>query len=259
MIHSRSPIVPLFYEWPEVAALHGIQFQILFCDSIMVVPVLDENATAVYVEKPPGNWYEYRTGKVFSGSENVPVSMEDLPLYLRGGRIVPVYEKSSRNTIETIVTDLTLIIGVDEGGRAEGTIYLDDGITFNYQSGEFIHRRFVYEGGILRWSKAEAEREKKIPEFLNKAKVSEIKIYEHGKVTRVAGLSYLVSGEWVWKKMEESGEKAGAGGGGQGSLLVIYGVSGLCVTIVGVVVSVVIWTRRRTFKEGLNRAPLVGQ
>ena len=40
----------------------------------------------------------------------------------------------------------TLVVALDKDGSASGTIYLDDGETFDYQQGAFIHRRFNFDG-----------------------------------------------------------------------------------------------------------------
>jgi alpha-glucosidase (family GH31 glycosyl hydrolase) len=189
----------LFFEWPEVEEFHNdaAEGEVLLGDAILVVPVVKENATSIHVEKPPGIWYQWRTGKEFKESGNVPVTLDDIPLFLRGGRIVPIYPNPVNCGLDTIVTDMTLVIGVDENWKAEGWLYLDDGLTFNYTEGEFIHRRIEWNNGTLRWSKAEAQ-EKRIPSLLKKAKVTTVKIYDIYGVKTYTGLSFLVSEEWEW-------------------------------------------------------------
>jgi hypothetical protein len=103
-----------------------------------------------------------------------------------------------RTTIETIVTPLTLVIAVNEGGGAEGTLYLDDGVTFNCTIGVYLHRLAIYEQGVLNWQKVSAK-EMKIPAFLEKAIVDTIIIYSESGVNTYDGLNLSVSGEWQWK------------------------------------------------------------
>jgi alpha 1,3-glucosidase len=242
--NSRAPVVPLFYEWPEIASLHMNDHQALVGDAILVTPVTHPETqlmgAKVFVEKPPGNWYSLYNGTVFNRSGEVPVDMESIPLYLRGGRIVPMYEKPLRNTIETIVTDMTLLIGVGEDGRAEGWLYLDDGITFNYTLGVFVHRKIVYEKGRVSWSKAEAEAEKKVPDFLKSARVTKFKIYDHGQVNVVDKLEFRVVDEWEWPR--RSGQK----GLKFWQIGVIAGGAALVIGI-AIAVSVVLLRRRRGF------------
>ncbi|KAI7042213.1 hypothetical protein KC366_g4964 [Hortaea werneckii] len=40
----------------------------------------------------------------------------------------------------------TLVIVLGHSGDAEGVLYLDDGESFDFQEGAYIHRRFVYTG-----------------------------------------------------------------------------------------------------------------
>lgn len=41
----------------------------------------------------------------------------------------------------------TLVVALDEGGKAEGDLYLDDGHSFAFTKGEYLHRRCGREGG----------------------------------------------------------------------------------------------------------------
>jgi alpha-glucosidase (family GH31 glycosyl hydrolase) len=246
---NRGPVVPLFWEYPEVESFHENDHQGLLGDSVMAVPVVEEKATSVFVEKPPGYWYEWRSGRPFKASVNVSVTMEDIPLYLRGGRIVPVYDKPLNCAYDTIQTDMTLVIGVDEQGKAEGTLFLDDGITYNYTIGVFIHRRFKYENGVLRWNKEDPSGEKAIPEFLKKAKVTTLKIYTQKSAKTVRNLNYLVGGEWVWPP---SGLGESNGGGVEGWHVVA--IVGIVLGIVCVVVAILAKRRERLHDEELLAA-----
>jgi alpha 1,3-glucosidase len=194
---GRSPVVPLFYEWPEVESLHKNEFDVLVGDAILVSGIFEQGATSRFVEKPPGNWYEFRSGRPFLNSGNVSVTIDDIPLYLRGGRIVPYYAKAAENVIFTITTPLTLIIAVGEDGSAEGSLYLDDGVTYNYSLGGYLHRKFKYEKNKLEWKKADAK-EKEVPEFLRESIVDTLVLFEKSGVRRLTGLKFRVCDEWTW-------------------------------------------------------------
>jgi alpha 1,3-glucosidase len=43
----------------------------------------------------------------------------------------------------------TLVVVLDKNGQAEGTLYVDDGETFDYQRGGYLHRRFHFDGSSL--------------------------------------------------------------------------------------------------------------
>ncbi len=38
----------------------------------------------------------------------------------------------------------TLVVVISNDGKAEGTLYLDDGESFEYRDGAFIHRKFTF-------------------------------------------------------------------------------------------------------------------
>lgn len=40
-------------------------------------------------------------------------------------------------------------MALNRDGEAEGSLYIDDGETFDYQDGAFIHRHFVFEESTL--------------------------------------------------------------------------------------------------------------
>ena len=43
----------------------------------------------------------------------------------------------------------TLVVILNEDGKAEGELYVDDGESFDYKSGAHIHRRFDFSEGAL--------------------------------------------------------------------------------------------------------------
>lgn len=66
--------------------------QYLFCDTILVAPVLEEKAQTKKVCFPKGTWYELWSGNEVLGSceREVPVSLKDCPAYLKSGIVLPV-------------------------------------------------------------------------------------------------------------------------------------------------------------------------
>jgi alpha 1,3-glucosidase len=200
LTHGRSPVVPLFYEWPEIEAFHDVEHEALLGDSFLVCPVLSEGVKKVTITKPPGIWYDFVTGLSIHDGYEKPVTMFDIPVFLRGGRIVPLYCTPGQSTNATIRTPLTLMIGGDEHGEAEGVIYLDDGLTFAYESGEFIHRRFTFKNGVLS-SRKVSPQETKPPEFLRDSRVANVTVYllkpdGTTDVTRISGLNLKLVEEW---------------------------------------------------------------
>ena len=79
----------------------------------------------------------------------VNVNMEGIPVYLRGGNIVPRKERARRSTAQMHKDPFTLWIALNSSGSAKGSLYVDDGHSFAYQRGSYIHRQFSFEGSVL--------------------------------------------------------------------------------------------------------------
>jgi alpha 1,3-glucosidase len=242
---GRSPIVPLWYEWPEVEAFHDNDHEALLADAFLVVPVLDDKTTSVKIAKPPGTWYELWTGKTIKDGEEKQVTMFDIPVYLREGRIVPLYINPGDGAIATISQPLTLMIAGDENHEAEGFIYLDDGVTFAHEKGEFIHRKLTLKNGVLSSSKVDPL-EKGPPEFLKDVLIVNLTYYQvkpdgSTNVTNLSGLQLRLVDEWSF----DIGVKS-VGYGKEESLKLVVGVCvGVVVVAVCVGVGVLVVRRRR--------------
>jgi alpha 1,3-glucosidase len=82
----------------------------------------------------------------------LPVDMEAIPAFYRGGSVVARRERPRRSTGAARRDPLTLVVAVDPStGSAEGGLYLDDGSSFAFaRRGHYRHRRFAFAGGVLR-------------------------------------------------------------------------------------------------------------
>jgi alpha-glucosidase len=167
MSRTGLPIVrPLFLEFPNAARdLHPIdldaQSEFLFGPDILVAPPPYPDEVDKYeVQLPPGIWYDYWTGERIdrssavvshdaeqkkgiaapdSGARLKPViiqpSVAVLPLYVRGGSIVPV-SPLTQSTMDTPSGPLTLRVYL--GDDCKGTLYQDDGISYDFQHGQYL-------------------------------------------------------------------------------------------------------------------------
>ncbi|HKO12189.1 MAG TPA: glycoside hydrolase family 31 protein [Acidobacteriaceae bacterium] len=166
------PIVrPLFLEFPDATPdRHPIDLDLpasaefLFGPDILVAPAPFSDLTDTYsVEFPSAEWYDFWTGERVSNPEkqepeavntnpsarvplllSVKPAIEKLPVYVRGGAIVPV-QPLVQDTNETPSGPLTLRIYAGE--HCAGTVYLDDGKTMAYRRGEFLRMSSTCEVG----------------------------------------------------------------------------------------------------------------
>jgi alpha-glucosidase (family GH31 glycosyl hydrolase) len=257
--NGRGPIVPLWYEWPAVHKFHSTDIVCLLGDSILVAPVTEHEQKTVSVPKPPGVWYDFWTGREFTESQKVSVTMDDIPIYIRGGKIVPWYAHPTNTTIATIITPLTLYIAEDENGSAEGSFYLDDGTTFNATMHNiFVHRHIHYASKLLAWTQARFPVEEAgVPDVLRNAVVESLVFYGRKGVSRVTGLALAVCDVWTWRKGDSGVYRSERRTGPKSSNrigLVFFGVAAGVV----VIAAVVVLARRFKYRNaGVDSLPLV--
>ena len=141
---------PLFLEFPREEWLKANQEEFMFGPAMLVAPQVWEFTGHFRVLLPQGDWYDYRTGKLLHGGEKDadPVDVEpradELPVYVRAGSIIP-HQPLVQSTQETPQGPLEL--RVYPGADCGGSLYLDDGHTFNYKKGEYLRQSFSCSAG----------------------------------------------------------------------------------------------------------------
>ncbi|KAI4729283.1 alpha-glucosidase [Aureobasidium sp. EXF-10728] len=149
---SGKPLIqPLFFVYPEDSNTFPIEHQFFWGDSILVSPVVDDNSTSVTFYLPEDIFYDYFTYEPVRGTGDWVtrdnVDFTEITAHIRGGSILPLRQNSANTTTELRKQDFTLVIAPDLEGKAEGTLYLDEGdaieqpqtslITFSYTNGTF--------------------------------------------------------------------------------------------------------------------------
>lgn len=114
----------------------GIDFMV--GDALLVANVVTKGATTRKVYLPKGErFYDFRTREVFEGGQTIelPVGLSDIPLFLRGGTILPLAMNQLDNLARQDVTGLHIICAPDRDGSFQ--LYEDDGTTRAHETGEF--------------------------------------------------------------------------------------------------------------------------
>jgi alpha-glucosidase len=132
------PIVrPLIMEYPDDPAVENLASEWLFGNDILVSPVVISGATKQSVYIPEGTWYDYHTGKLYTGTSNVEVSVtsNNIPIFVKAGAIIPM----SSPALFTDAPEMkkTVILSSYPNGSGTCTLYDDDGITYAYEQGMF--------------------------------------------------------------------------------------------------------------------------
>ena len=135
---------PLYYDWPQEAAAYTSKSEYLFGDQMLAAPVTApaDKLSGLASEKvwlPEGSWIEWPTGKNLTGPISVErrFSIEQTPIYLRAGAIVPM-QPPMRYTGEKPVDPLIVNVWpLEPGSTSSYQVYEDSGVSVEYQRGVF--------------------------------------------------------------------------------------------------------------------------
>lgn len=110
----------------------------MFGRSILVNPVTEEGVKecSVYLPENAAGWYDWWTGEKVNGGQYVQakVDIEHIPVYVKGGSIVPV---GGEKQFVAQKTDDPVVLKVYPGADASFVLYEDEGENYNYENGAY--------------------------------------------------------------------------------------------------------------------------
>lgn len=124
---------PAFFADPKDLSLRAEEQYFLVGDNLMVVPAFVEKANY-----PKGIWRE------LSLVDGDKTDKYQASLKIRGGAIIPT-GKVIQNTTEESLDPLTLIVCLDENGKAQGELYWDAGDGWDFQKKQYCMQKYVAE------------------------------------------------------------------------------------------------------------------
>ncbi|XP_021734624.1 probable glucan 1,3-alpha-glucosidase [Chenopodium quinoa] len=150
---TGAPVMrPLWMEFPSDEATFNNDEAFMVGNSILVQGVYSEQTKheSVYL---PGDqyWYDMITGAAYMGGviHKLEVSDDGVPAFQRAGTIIPRKDRYRRSSTQMVNDPYTLVIALNSSQSAEGELYVDDGKSFEFQRGAYIHRRFIFTDGKL--------------------------------------------------------------------------------------------------------------
>ncbi|KAI1415365.1 glycoside hydrolase family 31 protein [Hypoxylon sp. FL1857] len=157
-----SPIIrPLYWTHPSEEGGFDIDDQFFVGETgLLVKPVVEKDKTTADIYIPDDEvYYDYFSYKKLPTTKGkyltVEAPIEAIPLLMRGGHIFPRRDTPRRSSQLMKFDDYTLVVAVSKNGQAEGELYVDDGDSFDYEKGQYIHRKFKLEGSTLTSTDAE--------------------------------------------------------------------------------------------------------
>jgi alpha-glucosidase/alpha-D-xyloside xylohydrolase len=134
----------LHYPGDAEAMRRGDQY--LWGRDMLIAPVIKPGAVSRRLYLPKGDWYDFWTGERTSGGREIErkVDLATLPFYVRAGAIVP-FGPVKQYVTEKV--DAPLIIRIYPGADGHFVLYDDDGVSFDYEHGEYLRL-------VLSWNDA---------------------------------------------------------------------------------------------------------
>jgi alpha-glucosidase len=134
------------YTFDEKVYWYKYQNQYMFGDNLLVAPVsCTQYAEKIYL--PEGDWYRLSSGLFFKGNQEVTVDapLNDLPVFVKASGIIPMQSDIQyTNQKPSPILDLHIY----SGNRSNSFLYYeDDGITYQFESGQYYKRMISYEPG----------------------------------------------------------------------------------------------------------------
>ncbi|RLN73002.1 hypothetical protein BBJ28_00025025, partial [Nothophytophthora sp. Chile5] len=131
---------PLWVHFPQQPQSMSEEDQFLLGDALLVKPIVEEGVEATHVFLPSDDaqdktlWYHTTDGfkRFFGGKtyENVPAPLDAIPVFQRGGSILPRKQRVRRSSDLMRDDPITLVVALDSHFEARGELYVDDERTF---------------------------------------------------------------------------------------------------------------------------------
>ncbi|XP_006432805.2 lysosomal alpha-glucosidase [Citrus clementina] len=139
MAHTTGTLVasPTFFADPEDLTLRKLENSFLLGPVLVCASTLpDQRSDKLQHALPKGIWQSF----------DFEDSHPDLPfLYLRGGSILPLGPPHQHVGESKRSDDLTLLVALDENGKAKGVLFEDDGDGYGFTEGQYLLTQYEAE------------------------------------------------------------------------------------------------------------------
>lgn len=159
--HERDgkPIMrPMLSEYPMDKNVFKLDDQYMLSDKLLVRPVLDKGVKQVNVHFPSIDgesigevWYDTDDLTVIDsvGVNSILVDDNKIPVYQRGGSIVPKKETIRQSSMFMQNDPVSLVVALDKNQHAVGTLFIDDEKSFDYRRGKYLYMKFEFHKNKL--------------------------------------------------------------------------------------------------------------
>jgi alpha-D-xyloside xylohydrolase len=144
------PFRALVLDWPDDPLVREIDDQYLIGDRLMAAPVVaGQPVRGVYL--PEGTWHDFWTGARHEGGRSIEVEvpLEQSPLYVRDGAVLPTAEPTLHSG-DAAAWELTVRV---YGDGARGAVLVEDDTTsYAFSRGEYVLVSLTWDAEAQRGS-----------------------------------------------------------------------------------------------------------
>ncbi|CAF0824122.1 unnamed protein product, partial [Didymodactylos carnosus] len=144
-------IRPLFHGFSTDPKTLDVYLQFLVGSALMITPVTDNNTNEIDVYIPSRDWYDYYNGKQIKvNKETIKVAapLDTIPIFLRGGYIIPT-QQPANNTKYSRQKPFGLIIALNSKNNAHGELFYDDGDGIDtIEQKKYYYATFNWHGNL---------------------------------------------------------------------------------------------------------------
>lgn len=129
------PFRALVMDYPEDKNTFNLSDEYMIGDGILAAPLTEkEDERTVYL--PEGSWYDFNTNQKYQGGKQYTIkhALNQLPIFIKEGTILPLARPVEHVTANTVFELTCYVYGKS---ATEATLFEDDGITFNYEKGDY--------------------------------------------------------------------------------------------------------------------------
>ena len=146
---TGEPIMePMCYAFQNDPKCYDEGVDFMFGDSMLVANVVDKGAKTRKVYLPAGTtFYDFYTRERYEGGQTIeiPVTLSSIPVFVPSGAIIPMATNQMNNLRTQYATGINLLCAADKDGQF--TLYEDDGVTMNYENGDYLKTTITMTAG----------------------------------------------------------------------------------------------------------------
>ncbi|KAL7678070.1 hypothetical protein ACOME3_004297 [Neoechinorhynchus agilis] len=218
-IQGDPVIRPLWMGFPSDENALDIEDAFMLGSSVLIYPVLYPGKSTIEFYVPQSSqsdtddaWISMLDLSVFHGGQWY---RESSPLdgyanvLLKLGRIFPFKFRPRRSLLATLGDPLTLFVCPDSSGKANGQVYVDDGVTMAYKQGHFVHRMLVFEHDTFKSTRYVDYKEPTKWRTTNHQWIERIVFCNHGPIVTAVKISIISLNQTYTLQYEQTTGKYG--------------------------------------------------